>query len=145
MPSSASMATALSRLAISRLLALVDGCSAAETSAIASIDGFSRGIAIARGQDTEAEVGTQRAKPAWSCACNDLFGHREIPECSGSPSRTCRPGTTFSCPGGACPGLNRPCTVAGGRPLVVQPRLILRVDGPEAAVWSTRWRVCVAS
>src|SRR5260370_25149568 len=95
MPSSASMATALSWLAISLLLLpFFAGCGGAETSAIAFMYGFSRSIAIARGQNTEAETNTQPAKPAWSCRCNDLFVHREIPE-SRDHRYSCRPGATF--------------------------------------------------
>src|SRR6266446_8287206 len=97
MPSSASMATALSWLAISLLLLpFFDGCGGAEASAIAFMHGFSRGIATARRQNTGAETNTQPAKPAWSCRCNDLFGHREIPE-SREQRYSCRPGTTFWC------------------------------------------------
>src|SRR5947207_7570867 len=117
MPSSASMATALSWLAISLLLAFVDGCSAAETSATAFINGFLPRASFARRQNTGTEASTQRAKPACSCRCNDLFGPREIPESCGSPARTCRPGATFCAPGavpGSIIGL-RPWRGAAGR------------------------------
>jgi hypothetical protein len=79
------MAAALSRLAISPLLAFVVGrCGAAETFTIAPMCGFSQGIGIAHGQNTEANANTQPEKPAWSCPCDDPFGHREIPESLGS-------------------------------------------------------------
>src|SRR5437773_10346915 len=76
------------------------------------------GMAIARTQNTEANANTQRAKPAWSCRYNDLFGHREIPDLS--------PWCNAFVPGRA-PGTEStgPAALAGGL-VLFQERMILR-------------------
>src|SRR5256885_6506003 len=58
-----------------------------------------------------------------------------------SSDLTCRPGATFLCPGVPVRGSIAP--VAERRRSVLKSRAILRVDGPEAAVWSTSWGVWV--
>src|ERR1700694_4724873 len=101
-----------------------------------------RGIGIARGQNTEANANTQPGKPAWSCPCNDPFGHREIPESMGSALHLSPRCNAFCACGRAWLALN--LIPRGSAYSVLLPRLILKVDDLEAAVLRTRLRACVS-
>src|SRR4030088_2475603 len=112
MPSSASMATALSWLAISLLLLpFFAGCGGAETSAIASMYGFSRGVAIGADRIPRLRQTPSRQNPhgrvdAMTCLA---IGKFRSPESNAAAVALVQ---RFGA-GGACLALNHPGPVAG--------------------------------